>query len=160
MTLITSENFRSWLVEHFDLSDPLTVRERAELLKELIDLTAELNAARSEIEASLAADMESDELILEGLPPLVRHQGGRRTNWDGKRLAHVVGMRVLVDEDGVAKQPRPVEVAARVTEEIIDCAGLHRPSHGWSATALKKRGIKPSDYCEYEPGRVSVRFAG
>lgn len=155
------EGLRALVADQFSLDAPLTITERASMLREVIDLTADLNMVRGELEASIGADMESDTLTTQ-YGTLVRSYGGKRSRWDGRRLVHVLAARVSdtpVDLDTGEVLP-PAALAAKVADEIIDCAGLDRPSHGFKSTAIKARGLKPGDYSDYEKGdRISVRFA-
>jgi hypothetical protein len=142
--MTTIEDLRVQLADVLDLSEVESLHDRIQLFRWVIDITAELNAFRSELEASIAADMEDDQI---GTPfgTLVRRQGGKRRNWDGRRLAFVVA----------AGKEKPEEVV----EALIQAAALDRPSHGWRAGELKKMGIQPGAFSEYEPGRITVSFA-
>lgn len=161
MTTTANTALRELVADAFSLDAPLTITERAEMLREVIDLVADLNLVRSELEASIGADMESDTMTTK-YGTLVRSYGGKRSRWDGRRLAHVIAVRMSdrpVDLETGEVLP-PAAIAGAVADELIECAGLDRPSHGWKSTALKARGIKPGEFSDYEPGeRISVRFA-
>lgn len=161
MTTTDLTPLRQLVVDQFSLDAPLTITERASMLREVIDLVADLNLVRSALEASIGEDMESDTLSTQ-FGTLVRSYGGKRSKWDGRRLCHVLASRVSdqpVDLETGEVLP-PAALAAKVADELIDVAGLDRPSHGFKSTAIKARGLKPGDYSEYEKGdRISVRFA-
>jgi hypothetical protein len=147
--------------DQFSLDAPMTITERASLLREVIDLLADLNMVRAELEASIGADMEEDTFITK-YGTLVRSYGGKRSRWDGRRLCHVVAARVSdqpVDLETGEVLP-PAALAAKVTDELIEVAGLDRPSHGFRSSSIRARGLQPGDFSDYEPGnKVSVRFA-
>lgn len=150
---------RELLLDHLDLSEPMTLQERASLLRGVIDITADLNAVRSELEASLAADMETDQ-VPTPFGTLVRSQGGRRTAWDGETVVSRIVHRFKDGWDPVTGEALDqASLAARVAEDLASCGGLTRPSHGWRAGELKSRGIRVSDVCEYVEGETKVRFA-
>ena len=160
---VTSEGvktIRELLTDYFDLSEPLPLADRAGLLAACIDLSADLSLVRSELEESLAADMEEDQLPTP-FGTLVRSKGGTRRNWKGEEVRSRIVSRFSqgVDPETGERFSDPETFAARVAEDFAECAGTDRPSHGWRAGELKRREIPLSDVCEYQPGKVKVSFA-
>lgn len=153
------KTIKELLMDFFDLSEPMSVDERAYLLAACIDLGADLNLVRAELEESLAADMEED-MVPTQFGTLVRSRGGKRTNWNGEEVRKRIVSRFGpgIDPD-TGEKLDPETLAARVAEDLADCGGLNRPSHGWKAGALKARSIPVNDVCEYQEGKLNVRFA-
>lgn len=151
---------RSLIADEFSLDAPLSISERAQLLSHAIELIADLNAVRAELEESLAADMEEDTFTVMGVGTLVRTKGGKRTAWDGESV-----VRHLVKRFGPGVDPEtgekldPETLAARVAEDLAESGGLLRPSHGWRAGELKKRQVPVNDLCTYVEGKARVSFA-
>ena len=162
MTTSAPTQLRELIADQFSLDAPLTITERAHMLREVADLIADLNLVRGALEQSIGEDMEEDTFTVNGLGTLVRTYSGKRSKWEGRRLAHLLAARVSdrpVDLETGEMLP-PSVIASAVADELIDCAGLDRPSHGWKSTAIKARGLKPSEFSEYEKGdRINVRFA-
>lgn len=147
------------VADQFDLSEALTLEDRARLLREVIDLLADLNTIRDELSSSLGADMETDQLPTPW-GTLVRSRGGKRTAWDGESVVRHIVRRFgpgVDPETGVILDKETL--AARVAEDVAECGGLKRPSHGWRAGELKRRAIPVNSLCSYEEGRTTVRFA-
>ena len=162
MTTTAPSQLRELIADQFSLDAPLTLTERAQMLRELIDIAADIALVRSALEQSIGEDMEEDTFTVQGLGTLMRTYSGKRSRWEGRRLAHLLAARVSdrpVDLETGEMLP-PSAIASAVADELIDCAGLDRPSHGWKSTAIKARGLKPSEFSNYEAGdRVNVRFA-
>lgn len=160
MSAVPSEGvktIRELLMDYFDLSEPMSVNDRAGLMRACIDLLADLNMVRSELSASLAADLETDQQTTP-YGTLVRSSGSKRKNWDGRRLAYTVAAQTQFANDD--DEPlEPDEIVTNVTEALVLCGGLDNSSHSWRAGELKKREINPNQFCEWQEGTPSVRFA-
>ncbi len=145
------------------MTAPQSVQEAAKRLADLRQQKADLAMLESELVTYLARHLPPGGGEVEGVGFLEVKRGAERKRWDGQRLLSVLIARGA-DEYGFDKETGevvPIAVLAqRLAEDLAECAGLDRESHGWRATQLKKRRLDPDQFCTKEGSKVSVIIRG
>lgn len=162
---INVESISEW----FDIDEfrSLTFEGRVIELHRLDRVISELRHAREEWAASLYYDWPQGEdghpapfVAVEGVPPLVRETRGKGAEWDHEGLRAVLAAQVadeMVDRATGEVPPLGV-IVARAMEALAETFGI-TPSAAWRSGALKARGIDPSAFCNYKPGKATtVKF--
>lgn len=140
------------VVTFWSAIDATTTVDRA--VSDLADLRAAVATLRdheAELTDWLAAALGSNTITVDGVGVVqVRHATDRRA-WDNDALIRLVIARGR-DERRVDESTGEYESEGEaVGRALTECA---RPS--WRVTALRARGIDPSEYCESTPGKTSV----
>lgn len=101
------------------------------------------------------AEVMPKRVELDGLPVIERRQGATRKQWQSEDLLDLLLRRASFDDDGTLRDS--TEIRDRVRAELVACVPF-TGSLGWRVTALKERDIDPDEWCESQPGRVSVQI--
>jgi hypothetical protein len=144
------------VMDRYDLSEPLTLEDAAQLLYEVLDLARDFSLIRSGLEEQLIARMETDE-VRTNVGTLRRSRKPVAPKWRGQQVAVAVVDRIPpTNEDG---EPLPAfDYGRAVMEELIATSGIDNASHKWRKEALRGRGIDPADYRSAESWKTEVRF--
>lgn len=144
---VANLNAAAALVAEADLSlDPEDSLRILHALRKATAILADVDAA---LVQRIYLAGEHGDVRVEGLPAARVQRGRERKSWDtrgavldylGARLADVVDI-----EPGHA---------TRVANMILDVAGVSY----CKVTALRDVGLSIDDYCESQPGKISVQF--
>lgn len=129
------------------------LRALAERLSEVRAHRRALADIERDLEQRIADLMEADQVNLDDQITLERRRGSKRTKWQSEDLYRTLSTISAVDENGVMRTAyERFEVFRQAVHECIPLV----PSLSWRAGALREWGIDPDEFCESEPGRVSV----
>lgn len=158
-----AERIGAILDANFDANDERGPKSWEQLCSEVGELTRIINRAswlKGEMLRLLVDLLPEYEVVVDGAGLFTRSNGSKRTQWDGRLLAHRIAARAAdepYDPETGERRP-PAVIAAMVADELLATGGLDRPSHQWKTGELKKRGLSPDDFCATEPGTPTVRF--
>lgn len=150
------------LMGDLDLSEPMTIEERARIMFATEQVIGTLTAFKSEVNASITADMDEEVLIVQGLPPLRRSEGNKRKDWRGALAASDVTKatigKLMEAHAETGESPALLDAVEAVRDALVRCGGLDNKSHAWRSGELAKLELSANDYAEWERGTPSVRF--
>lgn len=149
--------------------EPPSWQTMAEALAALDELLATAKRIRGEIEADIGPKVPKGGAVVPGVGQVGAHGSGKKESYDVDALRRVVIDRlsarvsddrsVMVDEDGVLREPREIVTRAvsRAVEATMDVCG-QTPSKSWRAGSLKGLGIDPAEYrsSEWAGWKVTV----
>jgi hypothetical protein len=105
----------------------------------------------------LAGLMPEKVVTLDGLPAFERRGGTTRKRWQSDDLVRLL-VRRGVDPDGTGVvAPEQMGLVDGVVRELTECAPF-TASMGWRVSQLKARDIPVDEFCESEPGPLSVQW--
>lgn len=155
MTDTKPSALKELIADEFDLSEPMTLEDKARLLRHCADLQADLAIVRGGLEHLIAEDMETDRVETSS-GVLLRKYKPIAPKWDGRRLAYRVIRDVPACDPETGETLDHERFAAAITEELLACSSMENASHSWRKGALTSRGIEYRTYCETDGWKTTV----
>lgn len=115
----------------------------------------ELKLLEDELVQDLAAEMEMDALVVEGVGIFERKWTAPRKKWDSSGLRYELRKRVP-EMDRLVASTGQIESEVEVYDRVLsDACNM---DSGWRSTRLKYYELDPDEWCERGPGKYGIKL--